>query len=130
MEALVALAVEARCGPLVSAQDLLGRLEPGWLSAAYAGAGTAADHALIRSASRHLGDVALRFRTLFRRLGASLDGPGGFGDADAWYCMLEGTDQISVAEAQARALADLLASFAVRGQPQREILLAVDAFSA
>ncbi len=93
MEALIGLAVEAPCGPPVAASDLLARLEPGWLSMAYAGSGTEADHALIRSASRHLSDVALRFRTLFRRLGAGLDGPGGFGDADAWYCILEGTDR-------------------------------------
>jgi hypothetical protein len=130
MEALIALAVEAPCGPPCSAADLLGRLEPGWLAAAYASTGTAADHAVIRSASRHVGDVALRFRTLFRRLGPGLDGPGGFGDADAWYCILEGTDQIPVAEGQARALTDLLASFAVRGPQRREILLAVDEFSA
>jgi hypothetical protein len=130
MEALVALAVEAPCGPPASSHDLLGRLEPGWLSTAYAACGTPAEHALIRSASRHLGDVALRFRTLLRRLGPGLDGPGGFGDADAWYCILEGTDQIPVAEGQARALVDLLASFAVRGLQRREILLAVDEFSA
>jgi len=130
MEALIGLVVEAPGGPPRSAGELLGRLEAGWLAAAYAGSGTAADHAVIRSASRHLGDVALRFRTLFGRLGPGLDGPGSFGDADAWYCILEGTDQISVAEGQARALADLLASFAVRGPQQREILLAVDEFSA
>jgi hypothetical protein len=130
MEALVGLAVEAPCGPPVNAADLLGRLEPGWLSAAYAAAGSAADHAMIRSAGRQLGDVALRFRTLFRRLGPGLDGPGGFADADAWYCILEGTDQIPVAEGQARALTDLLASFAVRGPQRRDILLAVDEFSA
>ncbi len=130
MEALVSLAVEAPGGAPLSSGDLLARFEPGWLPAAYASAGTAADHALIRSASRHLGDVALRFRTLFRRLGAGLDGPGGFADADAWYCILEGTDQISVAESQARALVDLLASFAARGPVKREILLAVDEFSA
>ncbi len=130
MEALIGLAVEAPGGPPASSQDLLTRLEPGWLSLAYAGAGTQADHVLIKSASRHLADVALRFRTLFRRLGPGLDGPGGFGDADAWYCIIEGTDQISVAEGQARALVDLLASFAVRGPVRREILLAVDEFSA
>jgi len=49
--------------------------------------------------------------------------------ADAWYCILEGTDQISIAESQARALVDLLASFAVRGPHKREILLAVDELS-
>jgi hypothetical protein len=130
MEALVGLAVEAPCGPPASASDLLSRLEPGWLSMAYAASGSPGDHAMIASAGRHLTDVALRFRTLFRRLGAGLDGPGGFGDADAWYCILEGTDQIPVAEGQARALVDLLASFAVRGPERREILLAVDEFSA
>jgi hypothetical protein len=130
MEALVALAVQAPCGPPRSSQELLDRLDAGWLTVAYAAAGRAADHQLIKSASRHLGDVALRFRTLFRRLGSGLDGEHDFGDADAWYCILEGTDQISVAEGQARALVDLLASFAVRGQRRREILLAVDEFSA
>lgn len=130
MEALIGLAVEAPCGPPLSSQDLLARLEPGWLSMAYAAAGTAADHAMISSASGHLADVALRYRTLFRRLGDGLDGPGSFECADAWYCILEGTDQISVAESQARALVDLLASFAVRGSVKREVLLAVDEFSA
>ena len=85
---------------------------------------------MIASASRHLADVALRLRTLFRRLGDGLDGPGDFGDADAWYFILEGTEQTAVAEAQARALVDLLASFAVRGPVRRDILLAVDEFSA
>ncbi len=130
MEALIGLAVEAPCGPPVSSQDLLARLEPGWLTMAYAATGSAADHAMISAAAGHLADVALRYRTLFRRLGAGFDGPGGFEDADAWYCILEGTDQISVAEGQARALVDLLASFAVRGPVKREILLAVDEFSA
>jgi len=130
MEALIALAVEAPCGPPSSASDFLARLEPGWLAAAYAGSPSAADHAIIGSASRHLADVALRFRTLFRRLGAGLDGPGSFSDADAWYCILEGTDQIRVAEAQARALVGLLASFTVHGRQRREIVLAVDEFSA
>jgi hypothetical protein len=130
MEALIGLAVEAPCGPPGSAAELLERLEPGWLTAAYSTLGTQADHAMIASSSMHAGDVALRFRTLFRRLGPGLDGPGSFADTDAWYCILEGTDQISVAEAQARALTDLLASFAVRGAGRREILLAVDEFSA
>jgi hypothetical protein len=90
-----------------------------------------AESALARSASRQVGDIGLRFRTLLRRLGGGLDGPGGFGDADAWYCILEGTAEISVAEAQARALADLLASYATSGgQTSREILLAMDEFTA
>ena len=130
MEALTGLAVEAPCGPPASAAEFLDRLDPGWLAAAYSSAGTPADHAMIGSLFRHAGDVALRFRTLFRRLGPGLDGAGGFADADAWYCILEGTDEIPVAEAQARALTDLLASFAVRGPGRHEIVLAVDEFSA
>jgi hypothetical protein len=142
MEAVVGLAVGAPGGPPASAADFLARLDPGWLAAAYSSgaypsAEQQAELALVRSASRQLGDIGLRFRTLLRRLGGGLDGPGGFADADAWYCILEGTAEISVAEAQARALVDLLASFAVHGPGAagragsgREILLAVDEFSA
>src|SRR6266516_119841 len=131
MEAVVALAVDPPAGPPASTADFLARLDAGWLAAAYRAAPDGADAALLRSASRHIGDIALRFRTVFRRLGEGLDGPGGFGDADAWYCILEGTSEIGVAEAQARALADLLASYTAHGQGrQREILLAVDEFSA
>jgi hypothetical protein len=132
MEAVVALAVDAPCGPPASADDFLGRLDPGWLGLAYAAGEHGAELALIRSAGRQFGDIALRFRTLFRRLGGGLDGPGGFADADAWYCILEGTAEISVAEGQARALTDLLASYAAGpdGGQTREILLAVDEFSA
>jgi hypothetical protein len=48
--------------------------------------------------------------------------------ADAWYCILEGTTESAAAEAQARALTDLLASYAAGGG--LEILLAVDEFSS
>jgi hypothetical protein len=129
MEAIVALAVAAPAGPPASAADFLSRLDIGWLTMAYAAAGDEDDAALLRSASRHITDIALRFRTLFRRLGAGLDGPGSYADADAWYCILEGTADVAVAEAQARALVDLLAHHAAHG-PGREILLAVDEFSA
>ena len=94
-------------------------------------AGVPGDPGPLPTAARQVGDVALRFRTLLRRLGGGLDGPGGFGDADAWYCILEGTAEIAVAEAQARALVDLLAWYATGGSAgRREILLAVDEFSA
>ncbi|HEY2690238.1 MAG TPA: hypothetical protein VGJ50_17475 [Streptosporangiaceae bacterium] len=160
MEAVVGLAVDAPGGPPVSAADFLARLDPAWLtgaysSGAYSPGGHQAELDLIRSASRQAGDIGLRYRTLFRRLGPGLDGPGGFADADAWYCILEGTAEVSVAEAQARALVDLLASYAAApptphppprpsplppslapctaggsGRARREILLAVDEFSA
>jgi hypothetical protein len=135
LEAVVALAVEAPCGPPAGREDFLGRLDLDWLSLAYQSSGRDFELALIRAAARQLPDIVLRYRTLFRRLGTGLDGPGGFGDADAWYCMLEGTAEISVAEAQARALVDLLASYVTRGSPAgpgraRAVLLAVDEFSA
>ena len=131
MEAIVALAVGAPGGPPASAADFLARLDAGWLGLAYAAPGHGDEAALLRSAARHVTDIALRFRTLFRRLGPGLDGPGGFGNADAWYCILEGTADVLMAEAQARALVDLLAHYAAHGPgADREILLAVDEFSA
>jgi hypothetical protein len=129
MEAIVTLAVGAPAGPPAGAADFLSRLDIGWLSMAYSGASHEEDAALLRSAARHITDIALRYRTLLRRLGGGLDGPGSYADADAWYCILEGTADVPVAEAQARALVDLLAHYAAHG-PGREILLAVDEFSA
>ena len=140
LEEIVRLAVEAPCGPPASTADFLSRLDANWLGLAYAGAPDGGSAGLLRSSAGHVGDVALRYRALLRRLGTGLDGPGGFGDADAWYCILEGTAEIAVAEAQARALVNLLAWFAADGSPggtspagaraHRDILLAVDEFSA
>ena len=128
MEALVALAVCAPCGPPVNSADFLSRLDADWLAAVYGAHGDGEAVTTIRSGKRAFEDVKLRFRALWRRLGAGLDGGSSFTDADAWYCVLEGTAEASVAEAQARALTDLLACHALRGD--REILLCVDEFSA
>jgi hypothetical protein len=128
MEALVALAVYAPCGPPLSSADFLARLDADWLAAVYGASGDGEAVATIRSGRRAFEDVKLRFSALWRRLGAGLDGGSSFADADAWYCVLEGTAEISVAEAQARALTDLLAFYALGGD--REILLCVDEFSA
>ena len=147
LEEIVRLAVEAPGGPPATAADFLARLDANWLAVAYAGAPDSGSAGLLRSSAGHVSDVALRYRALLRRLGAGLDGPGGFGDADAWYCILEGTAEIAVAEAQARALVDLLAWFAAGDSSaagsggagsagpgstaaRRDILLAVDEFSA
>jgi hypothetical protein len=128
MEALVALAVCAPCGPPANSADFLARLDADWLAAVYGANGDGEAVTTIRSGKRAFEDVKLRFRALWRRLGAGLDGGSSFVDADAWYCVLEGTAEASVAEAQARALTDLLACHALRGD--REILLCVDEFSA
>jgi hypothetical protein len=128
MESLVALAIGAPPGPPASSAEFLARLDADRLAAAYIMAGNRAAAAAARAGSKGINDVALRFKALWRRLGPGLDGGGTFADADAWYCTLEGTAEPAVAEAQARALTDLLAAYAVTGQ--REILLAVDEFSA
>ena len=58
-------------------------------------------------------------------------GPGTLADADAWYFILEGTREPSVAEAQAMALTELAARGATdpRAEP-RAMLLAADDYSA
>jgi len=137
MDAVIALAVEAPCGPPVSSADFLARLDAGWLALAYSAGGYDDQLQTARAAARQVPDIALRFRTLFRRLGPGLDGPGDYADADVWYCIVEGTGERAVAEAQARALIDLLASFVTRAggaaqaaPARREVLVAVDEFSA
>ena len=84
-----------------------------------------------QAAAKHLPDIQLRFATLLDRLGPALDGPGTLADADAWYFILEGTSEPSVAEAQAMAITELAAHAAVSpwGQP-RAMLLAADDYSA
>jgi hypothetical protein len=94
----------------------------------YGASGDGASVATARSSAKAFNDVRLRFAALWRRLGSGLDGCATYADADAWYCVLEGTAEVAVAEAQARALTDLLAFYALDGE--REILLCVDEFSA
>jgi hypothetical protein len=128
-QAVLTLAVAAPPGPPRNGADFLARLDPGWLTAAYAG--DARGLAGVAAAQRGLADVSLRYRTLLSRLGPALDGPGTITDADAWYCILEGTREQSVAEAQAKAITDLVAHAATspRAGP-RAILLACDDYSA
>ena len=79
----------------------------------------------------HLPDIALRYRTLLDRLGPGFDGTGNLADADAWYFILEGTREQSVAEAQALAITELLAHAATSLDTEpRAILLACDDYSA
>jgi hypothetical protein len=129
LQSAARLAVHAPPGPPTSAAEFLARLTPGWLEAAYAGQPAAL--AKVEAAKPHLGAVALRYDTLLARLGPGLDGPGRLTDADAWYFILEGTREPSVAEAQARALTELIAHAATdRTATPRVILLACDDYSA
>jgi hypothetical protein len=138
MEAIVTLAVQAPGGPPADAADFLSRLDLDWLTDAYAAPGPGADPgpgsaealATLRSAAHLIADVGLRFRSLWRRLGPGFDTAGTFADADVWYCILEGTADTRVAEAQARALVDLLTSYITGPGQDAEVLLAVDEFSA
>ena len=130
MESIVALAVEAPPGPPAGSADFLSRLDADWLAQAYSGPGDAQALATLRSGSHLIPDVALRFRSLWRRLGTGFEPAGSFADADVWYCILEGTAATAVAEAQARALVDMLASYVSTPGHGSEVLLSVDEFSA
>jgi hypothetical protein len=131
LQAAVTLAVTAPCGPPLSTAAFLDRLERGWLTRAWDTGHHPGQLERVRAAARHLPDIQLRYDTLLTRLGPALDGPGRLEDADAWYCILEGTREPSVAEAQAMALTELAAhtATALDGE-QRAILLAADDYSA
>jgi hypothetical protein len=128
-QAVLTLAVTAPPSPPRSAAEFLARLDAGWLEDAWSGH---PDRLRVLTAARaHAGDIQLRYETLLRRLGPALDGPGRLEDADAWYLILEGTSEPSVAEAQAMALTELVAHAATsRGTEPRSILLAADDYSA
>jgi hypothetical protein len=131
LNAIVTLAVTAPPGPPASAAAFLERLDPGWLAAAWDTGTHPAEAARIRAAAAHIGDIQLRYTTLLGRLGPSFDGPGILADADAWYFILEGTREPSVAEAQALAITELAARAATSHDgPKRAIVLAADDYSA
>jgi hypothetical protein len=131
LHAVTALAVTAPPGPPGSAAAFLDRLDEHWLLAAWDDGQHPAEAARVRAAARHIGDIQLRYTTLLGRLGRAFDGPGTLADADAWYFILEGTREPSVAEAQALAITELAARAATDPHgPQRAILLAADDYSA
>jgi len=131
LQAVLTLAVLAPCGPPVNMAGFLDRLDAKWLQQAWGDGRHAAEAARVRGAARHLPDIQLRYATLLGRLGPALDGPGNLADADAWYFILEGTREPSVAQAQAMAITELAAqaATALDGEP-RAILLAADDYSA
>ena len=90
-----------------------------WLESAYGDGAHESAMIRIRAARTHIGDIQLRFATLFARLGPALDGPGALTEADAWYCILEGTREPSVAGAQALAITELVARAATGARLER-----------
>jgi hypothetical protein len=131
LQAALTLAVTAPGGPPRSGAGFLDRLDARWLTHAWSDGLHRGEVARVRSVAKHLPDIQLRFATLLDRLGPALDGPGTLADADAWYFILEGTSEPSVAEAQAMALTELAAHAATSpaGRP-RAIMLAADDYSA
>jgi hypothetical protein len=131
LQAALTLAVTAPGGPPASAAAFLDRLDARWLTTAWGDGQHPAEAARVAAAAKHLPDIQLRMATLLDRLGPALDGPGTLAEADAWYFILEGTSEPSVAEAQAMALTALAAHAATHpfGEP-RAILLAADDYSA
>jgi hypothetical protein len=131
LASVVGLAVASPGGPPGDSADFLSRLDAGWLASAYAGTG-AADAGEVRAAAAHAGDVRLRYRALFARLGPGFDGEAAVTDFDVLYCIVEGTASTAVGEAQARALTELVAEAAATwdGRSRRAGLLALDEFSA
>ena len=129
--AAVVLAVMAPGGPPVNTAGFLDRLDARWLQTAWDPARYPAEAGRVRAAAKHLPDIQLRFATLLDRLGPALDGPGTLAEADAWYFILEGTREPSVAETQAMAVTELAAhaTTSLDGE-QRSMLLAADDYSA
>ena len=131
LQAAVTLAVTAPCGPPPNTAAFLDRLNARWLQNAWGDGRHPGQFEHVQAAARHLPDIQLRYATLLGRLGPALDGPGRLDEADAWYCILEGTREPSVAEAQAMALTELAAHAATSlDGEQRAMLLAADDYSA
>jgi hypothetical protein len=130
LASVVALAVGAPCGPPRDSAEFLARLDGGWLAQAWAGVPSRAGDA--RAAAAQVGDVRLRYRALFTRLGPGFDGDAAVTDFDVLYCVVEGTSSTSVGQAQARALTELVAEAASSwtGHTARAGLLVLDEFSA
>lgn len=122
--------VHAPGGPPLDSADFLARLDAGWLAGAWAGVAERSGE--VRAAGPLVGEVRLRFRTMFARLGPGFDGAAAVTDFDALYCVVEGTASTAVREAQARALTELVADAAASwsGDGRRAGLLVLDEFSA
>jgi hypothetical protein len=128
-QAVIILAITAPAGPPAGSAGFLARLDPVWLERAWAGDWSRLS--AVRAAAKHLPDIALRYRTLLDRLGPGFDGTATLADADAWYLILEGTREPSVAQAQALAITELLACAATSTVTEpRAVLLACDDYSA
>ena len=131
LQATLTLAITAPGGPPLNGAAFTDRLDVRWLQHAWGDGLHPKQLAQVRGAARHLPDIQLRFATLLGRLGPALDGPGSLAEADAWYFILEGTREPSVAEAQAMAITELAARAVTDPAAEpRAMLLAADDYSA
>jgi hypothetical protein len=55
----------------------------------------------VAAAREHAGEVRLRYRALFARLGPGFDGDAEVTDFDVLYCIVEGTASAAAEEANA-----------------------------
>ena len=130
MQAVVNLALAAPGGAAGQRGQFLDRLDVAWLEAAY---GDGLHGAPARSAPPNRTSATSSSGTPPCWAGSAppSTAPARLADADAWYCILEGTREQSVAEAQAMAITELVAHAATSpdGEP-RAMLLAADDYSA
>jgi len=115
--------VTAPPGPPYNTASFLDRLDANWFQHAWGDGRHPRQAEQARAAARHLRNIQLRYVTLLDRLGPALDDPGTLDEADAWYFILEGTREPSVAEAQAMAITELAAraATALDGEPRARI---------
>jgi hypothetical protein len=129
---LVALAVLAPGGPPTSSVDFVGRLNSRWLMQAW-GPEYPGERESIKENAKHFAGIASRYRSLFRKLGRSVDAGRHLGDFDAVICTIEGTQNERTASAMAQAVVELVTDLATRGGPDgknRQVLFPIDEFSA
>lgn len=126
---LVAMAVQAPCGPPKSGPDFIQRLNPTWLKGQYSPNSSEGD--AIKQLGKDFAGISARYRTLFRRIGRAFDSGRDLGDFDAFVATVEGTANAVTAGANVQALVELVTDLAARpaGRMPRKVLLIIDEHS-
>ncbi len=127
--ALISLAVHAPCGPPRSSQDLLLRLDAGWLRRAYAGRRHWYEQRKIRKVAPQIDATSLAFEGFFDAVNGGLDGTFAFEDGDAVYIGLDGSALKEQAASIGRYLLEECAHYATyRKQAGMQVLMIIDEF--